>query len=66
VVGIEGDFIDGGVFGSESHLSGGEGGVEESERGCLGEVMEDDRIRQWYAEHGLQRFLGAAAFLGAG
>jgi hypothetical protein len=66
VVGVEGDVIDGGVFGAERHLDGSEGGVEQRERGGLGEVVEDGRMRKRDGDHELHRFLGAAGFLGAG
>lgn len=66
VLGVEGDVIDGGGFGAEGDLDSGQGGFEQREPGGLGELVEDGWIGQWDGDHGPQRFLGAAAFLGAG
>ncbi len=66
VLGVEGYVIDGGVFGAKGHFDGGEGGVEKRERGSLGEMVKDGGIGQRDGDHGLQRFLGAAGFLGGG
>jgi hypothetical protein len=66
VVGVEGDVIDGGVFGAKGHFDGGEGGVEKRERGGFGEVVKDGRMGKRDGDHRLHRFLGAAGFLGAG
>lgn len=66
VLGVEGDVIDGGVFGTKSHLDGGQGRVEQRERGGLWKAVKDGGVRQRDGDHELHRFLGAGAFLGAG
>ena len=54
---VERDVVDGGVFGAEGQLDGGEGSVEQREGCRLWEVVKDGRIGQREVEHGFSASL---------
>ena len=67
VLGVEGEIVNGGVFGAERGLCGGESGLEDGEGRSLWEVMEDTLVGDCDGDHEGDRFFPAGAtFFGAG